>query len=171
MQQGLPVNGHISLTGVGRSMAEYGLQNGDIVIAAARRPSLLDDLVVQYFTARLLVLSLDVTQQHLVINAFSRSFGRIDVVVNNAGTTNLGITDGKATHQHARTSRARLYVTREAVKFFRESNCRGAGWRLLVDCGARGDSAPCVLHCVQACTERIDGILRSRDRPCKEHQG
>ncbi len=119
-------------------MAEFVLQKGDNVIATARRPSLLDDLVAQYPTERLLVLSLDVTQQQQVIDAFSRakaSFGRIDVVVNNAGVTNLGelesVAEEKAKILMDTNFWGAVYVTREAVKVFRESNPPGAGGRLL----------------------------------------
>ncbi|TFK83918.1 NAD-P-binding protein [Polyporus arcularius HHB13444] len=125
-------------SGFGRNMAEFVLQKGDNVIATARRPSLLDDLVAQYPTERLLVLSLDVTQQQQVIDAFSRakaSFGRIDVVVNNAGVTNLGelesVAEEKAKIIMDTNFWGAVYVTREAVKVFRESNPPGVGGRLL----------------------------------------
>ena len=133
---GLSVTGASS--GFGRDLTESLLQKGEIVIATACQPSLLHDLVAQYSPERLLVVTLDVTRKQQVVDAFSKgkaSFGRIDVVVNNAGTTNLGelesVTDEKAKIIMDTNFWGATWVTREAIKFFRESNPPGAGGRLL----------------------------------------
>ena len=58
------------------------------MVATARRPSILDELVSQYPSDRLLVLKLDVSQPQEIVDAFAQTkatFGRLDVVVNNAG--------------------------------------------------------------------------------------
>nr|VWO98189.1 Mannitol 1-phosphate dehydrogenase [Ganoderma boninense] len=84
-------------TGLGRAVAEVALEKGDIVVGTARRPSTLDDLAQRYPKDRLLVLPLDVTRPDQVVDAFAeaaRTFGRIDVVLNNAGKADVGEFEG-----------------------------------------------------------------------------
>lgn len=76
-----------SSRGLGRSIAEAALAAGHRVVATARKPQQLDDLVARYGDA-VLPLALDVTdydQAVRTVEAAVRHFGRIDVVVNNAG--------------------------------------------------------------------------------------
>lgn len=73
--------------GLGRSIVEAALQGGDSVVATARQPEQLHDLVQQY-GKQLLPLALDVTNHAQVlatVQAGYAAFGRYDVVVNNAG--------------------------------------------------------------------------------------
>ena len=74
-------------TGFGRVLTEYLLAHGANVVATARKPDTLEPLTTKY-AANLQILSLDVTKQQqvddAVADALSR-FGRIDVLVNNAG--------------------------------------------------------------------------------------
>ncbi|KAI9172828.1 Oxidoreductase BOA17 [Paramyrothecium foliicola] len=74
--------------GLGRSLVEAVLQSGDNVIATARNPESLDPLVEKYGSERIHTSALDVTNSHQVFRVVEESqriFGRIDVVVNNAG--------------------------------------------------------------------------------------
>lgn len=79
-------------TGFGRILAELLLARGEQVVATARNPSTLDDLVAPY-AERALALALDVTKpdqiEHTVTAARQR-FGAIDVLINNAGYGQLG---------------------------------------------------------------------------------
>ena len=81
-----------SSTGFGRSLTEAVLKNGDRVVATARKPEQLDDLVKQYpdtiKTVRLDVTNLQDVQAALesALNAYAR----IDVLVNNAGYGTMG---------------------------------------------------------------------------------
>ncbi|TWR27371.1 SDR family oxidoreductase [Mucilaginibacter pallidiroseus] len=74
-------------TGLGRILTEKLLEQGHNVAATARKPETLQSLIAQY-PHQLWVAALDVTNtvavNDIVNNAFAH-FGRIDVVVNNAG--------------------------------------------------------------------------------------
>jgi NAD(P)-dependent dehydrogenase (short-subunit alcohol dehydrogenase family) len=80
-----------SSRGLGRAIADAVLGDGHRLIATARRRESLDDLVATYGD-RVLTLDLDVTDPaaaRAVIDAGVERFGRIDVVVNNAGYADL----------------------------------------------------------------------------------
>jgi NAD(P)-dependent dehydrogenase (short-subunit alcohol dehydrogenase family) len=77
-------------SGFGRAIAEAALARGDAVVATARRTDGLDDLAPG---ERVHVLPLDVTdaaQREAVVAEALERFGRIDVLVNNAGRTQVG---------------------------------------------------------------------------------
>ncbi len=73
--------------GLGKAFAEVALDAGDAVVATARNPEHVKDLV-QRWPDRTLALALDVTDRAAVGAVVRRAAaftGRIDVVVNNAG--------------------------------------------------------------------------------------
>jgi NAD(P)-dependent dehydrogenase (short-subunit alcohol dehydrogenase family) len=89
MQQTWFITG--SSRGLGRALVEAALEAGDQVAATARRPEQLEDLKGKY-NERILALPLDVTDENAVREALSAAaahFGRLDVVVNNAGYANV----------------------------------------------------------------------------------
>ncbi len=74
-------------TGFGRELARLVLERGWRVVATARNPDTLKDLVAGH-DGRGLAVRLDVTDQAQVdsaVRAAEQAFGRIDVLVNNAG--------------------------------------------------------------------------------------
>ncbi|RNG23533.1 oxidoreductase [Streptomyces botrytidirepellens] len=78
--------------GFGRRLAEAVLESGDQLVATARRPEQLDDLVPRY-GQRVRVAALDVTDAdaaRAAVRTAVDGFGRLDVVVNNAGYANSG---------------------------------------------------------------------------------
>jgi NAD(P)-dependent dehydrogenase (short-subunit alcohol dehydrogenase family) len=81
-----------SSTGFGRALTEAVLQHGDRVVATARKPEQLQDLVDRYPETAIAV-RLDVTDSQDVQVAVQTSldrFGRLDVLVNNAGYGSMG---------------------------------------------------------------------------------
>jgi NAD(P)-dependent dehydrogenase (short-subunit alcohol dehydrogenase family) len=81
-----------SSSGFGREIAEAALARGDAVVATARRPEALDDLVASA-PDRVLAVALDITRRDQVeaaVAAALERFGRLDVVVNNAGHGSVG---------------------------------------------------------------------------------
>lgn len=80
-----------SSRGFGRDLASAALEAGDSVVATARRPEQLSFLVEQY-GERVLPVALDVTDRvaaQAAVEVAVKRFGRIDVVVNNAGYANI----------------------------------------------------------------------------------
>ena len=79
-------------SGFGRAITEAALAEGETVVAAVRRPEALDDLVAAH--ADLIdPIALDVTDPAAVgpaVDGAIARHGRIDVLVNNAGRTQVG---------------------------------------------------------------------------------
>ena len=81
-----------SLRGFGREIAKAALKRGDRVVATARKPDQLDDLLKEY-GEQVLTFALDVTDSaaaNRAIDATINSFGSLDTVVNNAGYADSG---------------------------------------------------------------------------------
>ena len=112
--------------GFGRSFAESALQRGDRVAATARDTSTLAPLVERYGEA-VLPLRLDVTDRAGVADAVARTvqaFGRLDVVVNNAGYGLFGMVE-ELTEQQLRDQMetnffGAFWVTQAALPVLRE---------------------------------------------------
>jgi NAD(P)-dependent dehydrogenase (short-subunit alcohol dehydrogenase family) len=81
--------------GFGRQWAIAALDRGDRVAATARRPADVADLSEQY-GGQVLAVALDVTDREAafsVVRQAASHFGRLDVVVNNAGYGHFGMVE------------------------------------------------------------------------------
>jgi NAD(P)-dependent dehydrogenase (short-subunit alcohol dehydrogenase family) len=112
--------------GFGRIWTEAALQRGDLVAASARDPRSLDDLAATHGDA-LLPLRLDVTDRNAVFEAVARTvdrFGRLDVVVNNAGYGHFGaveeLTEAEVRAQMETNFFGALWVLQAALPVMRE---------------------------------------------------
>jgi len=88
-------------SGFGRALAEAVVAAGDIVVGAARSPDLLDDLVAAH-PGRVSAVRLDVTDTRrcaVVVAEVAAQFGHIDVLVNNAGHTQVGALEETTEHE------------------------------------------------------------------------
>jgi NAD(P)-dependent dehydrogenase (short-subunit alcohol dehydrogenase family) len=111
--------------GFGREWAMAALERGDRVAATARDLSSLDDLVTKYGDA-LLPLALDVTDRaadFAAVAAAHDHFGRLDVVVNNAGYGQFGmieeLSEADARDQIETNLFGALWVTQAALPLLR----------------------------------------------------
>jgi NAD(P)-dependent dehydrogenase (short-subunit alcohol dehydrogenase family) len=108
-------------SGLGRALARAALDRGDRVVATARSTGRIADLERE-FADRVVALPLDVTdadQARSAIDAAVGAFGRIDVVVNNAGYGVLGaleeLSDDDLRSQFETNLFGALQVTRAAL--------------------------------------------------------
>jgi NADP-dependent 3-hydroxy acid dehydrogenase YdfG len=79
--------------GLGREFAEYALRNGHRVVAAARDTSKLISLLDKYPSSRILPVTLDLNKKIDIRTSVATAinkFGRIDVLINNAGYDVIG---------------------------------------------------------------------------------
>jgi NADP-dependent 3-hydroxy acid dehydrogenase YdfG len=94
-------------SGLGRALVAALLERGDNVVATARQPDAVADLAGLY-PERALLVRLDVTDRAEVEAAVAQAlerFGRIDVVVNNAGYGVLGPSRRRRTSKPTRSSK------------------------------------------------------------------
>jgi len=121
--------------GFGREWAIAALDRGDKVAATARNLATLDDLVAKYGDA-ILPIELDVTDRAAAFAAVRQAherFGRLDVVVNNAGYGHFGmieeVTEDEIRAQLETNVLGALWVTQAALPYLRE---QGSGHILQV---------------------------------------
>jgi NAD(P)-dependent dehydrogenase (short-subunit alcohol dehydrogenase family) len=115
-----------SSRGLGRALTEAVLAKGDQVAATARQLQQLDDLVKKY-PQQILPLRLDVTNKKEITAAVEQAvkhFGRIDVLVNNAGFGVVGaaeaFTDEQVRSQLETNLYAPIEITRVVLPYMRK---------------------------------------------------
>ncbi len=149
--------------GFGREWAIAALERGDRVAATARSTDSLDDLVQQYGDA-LLPIALDVTDREAGFAAVARAhdhFGRLDVVVNNAGYGQFGmveeLSEADARDQIETNLFGALWITQAALPFLR---AQGSGHIIQVS-SIGGISAFPTVGIYHASKWALEGISQS----------
>jgi NAD(P)-dependent dehydrogenase (short-subunit alcohol dehydrogenase family) len=111
--------------GFGREWAIGALERGDKVAATARNTSTLDDLTAKFGDA-ILPIQLDVTDRDADFAAVKQAhdhFGRLDIVVNNAGYGHFGfieeLTEQEARDQIETNVFGALWITQAALPYLR----------------------------------------------------
>lgn len=112
--------------GFGREWASAALERGDRVAATVRDLASLDDLAGR-FGEHLYPLRLDVTDRAAVFAAVRQAnahFGRLDIIVNNAGYGQFGmieeLSEAEVRAQFETNVYGALWVTQAALPFLRE---------------------------------------------------
>jgi NAD(P)-dependent dehydrogenase (short-subunit alcohol dehydrogenase family) len=115
-----------SSRGLGRALSEAVLDAGHSLVATARNPRQLDDLV-ERFGDHVRAVELDVTDPQAavrVVNETIRSFGRLDVLCNNAGYGNVGPIEDTSIEDFRAQIETNLfgviYLTKAALPFMRQ---------------------------------------------------
>lgn len=152
-----------SSTGFGRALAEAALAQGDRVIATARHVSKLEDLENNYpQTAK--AVRLDVTDRATIQTAVQTglaAFGRIDVLVNNAGRGLMGaieeVSDQQIRDQFETNVFGLLNVTRAVIPTLRK---QGSGH--ILNLASRGGRSPVpALGLYDASKSTVEGLSES----------
>ena len=152
-----------SSRGLGRALARAALDAGDRVAATARQPAQLDDLLAEYGD-RIHGIALDVTDPQAAQSAIDeahRHFGRLDVIVNNAGYANVSpieTTDDEDFRAQFETNFWGVYhVSKAAIPVLRE---QGGGVVVQISSiGGRVGRSPGIAS-YQAAKFAIDGFSR-----------
>jgi NAD(P)-dependent dehydrogenase (short-subunit alcohol dehydrogenase family) len=149
--------------GFGREWAIAALERGDAVAATARDTSTLDDVADKYGD-RFLPLRLDVTDRAADFAAVQQArehFGRLDVVVNNAGYGHFGLveelTEDEARAQLETNFFGALWVTQAALPVLRDQR----GGHILQVSSIGGISAFPLVGIYHASKWALEGLSQS----------
>jgi NAD(P)-dependent dehydrogenase (short-subunit alcohol dehydrogenase family) len=169
MQQTWFITG--SSRGFGRALVRAALTGGDLVAATARRPEQLAGLAEE-FGDRIQPIRLDVTDPaaaRSALTAAKERFGRIDVLVNNAGYANVSPIETTADDDFRAQFETNFWgvynVTKAALPILREQ--KGGLVMQFSSMGGRVGGSPGIAS-YQAAKFAIDGfsrVLRAETAP------
>jgi NAD(P)-dependent dehydrogenase (short-subunit alcohol dehydrogenase family) len=149
--------------GFGREWAIAALERGDSVAATARDTTTLDDMAAKYGD-RFLPLQLDVTDRaadFAAVQAANDRFGRLDVVINNAGYGHFGFVEELAEDEVRAQLETNLFgalwVTQAALPILR---AQGSGHILQVS-SIGGISAFPLVGAYHASKWALEGLSQS----------
>ncbi|KAF8958851.1 hypothetical protein BDZ97DRAFT_1736274 [Flammula alnicola] len=159
-------------SGLGNALLHELLSAGHSVIATTRKPEPLQAELQGKFDAetvkRALVIKLDVTQPEDVKAVFAKAiekFGRVDVVVNNAGYTVLAEVEAvpieAARAQFEVMFWGPVHISKEAVRIFREVNPPGEGGHIFNVSSAGGYFAQPSISYYNAAKFALEGFTES----------
>ena len=150
-------------SGFGRIMTEHLLERGDRVAGTARKLEQMDDLKSKYGD-RLWLSYLDLTESpavRRVVDAAFAGFGKIDVIVNNAGYGLFGaaeeVTDDQIRHQLDTNLIGSIQVVRAALPHLRAQG----GGRVLQVSSTGGQFAFPTFSIYHASKWGIEGFIES----------
>src|SRR3954464_12702116 len=150
-----------SARGLGRAIAEAVLAAGGKLIATARHPQQLSDLVERYGD-NVRAVALDVTDERAAIAAVQLAvdvFGRLDVLVNNAGYGNLAAIEDTTLQDFRAQLETHLFgvvnLTKAAIPVMRR---QGAG-RILQFSSVGGRVGPIGRGAYAAAKWGVEGFL------------
>ena len=163
-----------SSRGLGRALAEAALAAGENVVATARNPDQLQDLVKRYPSSARAV-RLDVTdraQAAAAVKATTGAFGRLDVLVNNAGYANVNSIEDFAEDDFRAQIETNLWgvinLTRAAVPVLREQS---SGHILQISSVGGRDTTPGLgpYQTAKWAVEGFSGVLQKELAPLGIH--
>src|SRR3982075_2365985 len=153
-----------SARGLGRAIAEGVLAAGDKLIATARNPQQLSELVERYGD-HVRAVALDVTDERAAIAAVQLAvdvFGRLDVLVNNVGYGNLAAIEDTTIQDFRAQLETNLFgvvnLTKAAIPVMRR---QGAG-RILQFSSVGGRVGPTGRGAYAAATGGVEGFSEGR---------
>src|SRR5579863_378635 len=152
-----------SSRGFGRALVRAALEAGDLAAATARHPEQLADLAADYGDS-IHPIALDVTDPAAVATAIAEArdrFGRLDVIVNNAGYANVSpietTTDADFRAQFETNFWGVYHVSKAAIPYLRD---QGGGTIVqFSSVGGRVGGSPGIAS-YQAAKFAIDGFSR-----------
>jgi NAD(P)-dependent dehydrogenase (short-subunit alcohol dehydrogenase family) len=116
-------------SGFGRALAEAVLERGDQAVLTARKPDTVSDLVEKH-GGNALAVRLDVTDEadrQTVVQSTLERFGRLDVLVNNAGRGSLGAAEEFSSAQIRAQMEVNFFaaieMTRAVLPVMRRQQC------------------------------------------------
>ena len=155
-----------SSRGLGRSLTAAVLATGYKVGATARNPEDLKDLAKKY-PEQIFPLQLDVTSKEQIVIAVRRTiekFGRIDVLVNNAGFGIIGATKAYSDEQVRSQLETNLYapieITRVVMPYMRKQR----SGRILQISSISGRIGNAGLTIYQAAKFGLGGLAKHRQK-------
>ena len=161
-----------SSRGLGRELVAAALETGDAVCATARDPRALGPVIDRFGPDRVLAAPLDVTdaeQARRAVGATVARFGRLDVVVNNAGYANSApietMSDAEFRAQVETNLCGVVNVTRAALPVLR---AQGAGTFLQVSAvegRVGGDCGTGAYECAKHAVEGVSEVLAREVHP------
>ncbi|HZX05515.1 oxidoreductase [Kribbella sp.] len=160
-----------SSRGLGRALTEAVLAAGGRVVATARRPEQLDDLVTKY-GEQLRAVALDVTDAEAARAAVRTAvdeFGGLDVVANNAGYANSAAIEEMADDDFRAQIETNLFgvvnVTKAALPVFRAQ--RGGHFLQFSSIGGRAGGTPGMgaYQTAKFAVEGFSEVLHNEVRP------
>ncbi|PWS27553.1 short-chain dehydrogenase/reductase [Pedobacter yonginense] len=159
-----------SARGLGRSLTEAVLAQGDQVAATARNINALQDLVEQYPT-QILPITLEVTDHKQIYSAVETSishFGKIDVLVNNAGFGIVGAAEAFTDEQVRSQLETNLYAPIEITRAVLPHMRKQASGRILQISSIGGRVGNAGVSIYQAAKFGLTGFTESLAKEVKD---